>query len=128
MERYDAEKTPEASEWLALDEGERILLAERYHRDARIRMPQRTRRLHASIHTAVENQLAEKYDPTVRALERLLKDGPSRHEAVHAVGSCVSELIYNITKSQASAESSRERFEAAVQKLTAQSWRASFEG
>jgi hypothetical protein len=126
MERYDPEITPDAKEWLAVDEGERILLAEQYHRDARIRMPQRTRRLHACIHTAVENQLAAKDEPVIRAMERLRKDGLSRHEAVHAIGSCLTGLIYNIAKSEGTPETNREQYQVAIEQLTAKSWRDSF--
>ena len=107
--------------------GERILLAERYHRDARIRIPQRTRRLHACIHTAVENQLVAKDDPVIRAMERLLNDGLSRHEAVHAIGSCLTGLIYNIAKSEGTTETNRDDYQAAIERLTAKSWRESFD-
>lgn len=127
MKRYDAETAPEASEWLGSDEGERILLVERYHRDARIRMPQRARRLHACIHTAVENQLADKDEPVVRALERLMSEGLSRHEALHAIGSLVSELIYKATEAEGTPENNRAHYYDSIEKLTAESWRKSFE-
>lgn len=126
MERYDAETAPEASEWLRSDEGERILLVELYHRDARIRMPQRARRLHASIHTAVENQLAEKDEPVVRALVRLMTEGLSRHDAVHAIGSLVAEQIYKATKAEGTPESNRAHYYDSIEKLTAESWRKRF--
>ena len=68
MERYDPEMTPAAEEWLETDEGERIQLVEEYHRDARIPLPKRARRLHVSMHVIVENQLAANDEPVVRAL------------------------------------------------------------
>ena len=42
--------------WLALDEGERIYLVEKYHEASRINVPNPT--THAVIHVVVENQLA----------------------------------------------------------------------
>lgn len=67
MDRYDPEVTPAAEDWLALDEGERILLVESYRREARVDLPKAARRLHASIHVVIENQLASNDEPVVRA-------------------------------------------------------------
>lgn len=85
MNNYDPEVVPEAREWLALDEPKRIDLAEDYHRAARIKTPNPT--LHAVFHAIVENQIAEVLEPMVDAMARLMKDGLSRHEALHAIGS-----------------------------------------
>ena len=81
MHSYNPENAPVGSEWLELDEDERLLLVEQYHRDARIRLPKRARRLHASIHTIVENQLALNDEPVVKVLDRLMREGLSRHDA-----------------------------------------------
>lgn len=91
MIRYDPSQTPDPAEWLELDEQERVDRVERYHRRARIDLPNLT--LHATIHVAVENQLAADDEPAVRALVRLMKEGLSRHDAVHAIGSLVAEQI-----------------------------------
>ena len=125
MERYDPEIAPVAEDWLDLDEGERPLLVEAYHRDARISMPKGARKLHASMHVVVENQLAENDEPVVRALARLMKEGLTRHDAVHAIGSLVAEQIYDLLKQNDTPETSRARYYAAVERLTAQSWRES---
>lgn len=92
MHRYDPERAPKAAEWLALDEQERIALAEKYHRVARIKMP--NVKMHAIAHAVVENQIAEGYEPVVRAMTRLISTGLSRHDALHAigVGSCGAPL------------------------------------
>jgi hypothetical protein len=123
MEHYDPEMAPDPNEWLDLDEGERIVLAEQYHRDSRIPIPKDARRLHASIHVAVENQLALSDDPVVRALARLTKEGLSRHDAVHAIGSVVAEFIYDAMKLKGTSETLRIRYYAAVERLTAEAWR-----
>jgi hypothetical protein len=56
MNRYDPSNAPDPAEWLALDEQERILLVEYFHRSARIDLPEVN--LHAIVHSVVENQLA----------------------------------------------------------------------
>jgi hypothetical protein len=45
MKIYDPEIGPSSAEWLAIDEAERIVLVESYHRRRHIRVPQLT--LHA---------------------------------------------------------------------------------
>jgi len=125
MERYDPEMEPVGAVWLEIDEGERLLLVEEYHRDARIALPKRSRRLHASMHVIVENQLALNDEPVVRALARLMKEGLSRHDAVHAIGSVVAENIHDLLKQEDSPDIVRVRYYAAVERLTAATWRAS---
>jgi len=125
MERYDPEMAPIGKDWLEIDEGERLLLVEEYHRDARIPLPTRARRLHASMHVVVENQLALNDEPVVRALARVMKEGLSRHDAVHAIGSVVAEEIYDVLKQKDPPDTVRARYYAAVERLTAATWRAS---
>ena len=124
MERYDPEVAPTGAEWLGIDEGERLLLVEESHRDARIPLPKRARRLHASMHVIVENQLAANDEPVVRALGRLMKEGLSRHDAVHAIGSVVAEEVYDLLKEHDTPSTARTRYYAAIERLTAASWRA----
>ena len=50
------ESLPDADTWLVLDEQERIILVELYHRKQRIHLPNGVH--HATIHVIVENQLA----------------------------------------------------------------------
>ena len=123
MDRYDPEIAPDASDWLALDEDERLILVEEYHRDARIALPKAARRLHATIHAVVENQVALDDEPVVRALARLRKEGLSRHDAVHAIGSVVAEQIYDLLKLKDAPEAARIRYYAAIERLTASGWR-----
>ena len=126
MDRYDPDITPDAKEWLALDEGERLVLAEGYHRDARIALPRTARRLHAIIHTVVENQLALHDEPVVRALGRLMKEGLTRHDAIHAIGSVVGEHINDLLRLKDSPETSRAQYYAAIERLTVAEWHKNF--
>ena len=93
MTGYNPETAPDPRSWLELDEGERIALTEKHHRLARIKLP--NLKVHAVIHQVVENQIASECEPVVRAMERLMREGLTRHEAVHAVGSVVAEHLLN---------------------------------
>ena len=124
MDRYDPDVALDSREWLALDESERLLLVEEYHRDARISMPRRARRLHATIHTIVENQLALKDQSIVRAtLQRLMEDGLTRHDAIHAVGSVLAEHIYDLLHMNRLPAEGHAPYYAALQQLTIEKWR-----
>lgn len=122
MRRYDPETTPNAPDWLALDEMERVELVKKHHRAQRAQIPNLS--AHAMFHTVVENQLADGYEPALRAMARLRAEGLSRHDAVHAIASVVVAFVYDAAKSP-DAESSGDpqlRIEAAMDRLTAASW------
>ncbi len=123
MEAYNPERESEPASWLNLDEQERIVLVETWHRGARITLP--NVRLHAALHVIVENQLALKLDPVVRAMHRLRKEGLTRHDAIHAIGSVVAEHLFGILKTNqdGDAAASQARYCAAVERLTAADWR-----
>jgi hypothetical protein len=123
MEAYNPERESEPASWLKLDEQERIVLVETWHRGARIKLP--NVRLHAALHVIVENQLALKLDPVVRAMHRLRKEGLTRHDAIHAIGSVVAEHLFGLLKTNQGddAAASQARYCAAVERLTAADWR-----
>jgi hypothetical protein len=123
MEEYNPGRAPEPESWLELDEQERIALVETYHRVARIKLPNVT--AHAALHATVENQIALNLEPVVRAMDRLGKEGLTRHDAVHAIGSVVAEHLFDILKTDQNddAATSQARYYAAVERLTAASWR-----
>lgn len=120
MHQYDPERAPDPEEWLALDEQERIFLVEHFHRDARIKLPSIT--AHAAFRAIVENQIAEGLESVVRAMERLTKQGLTRHDAVHAIGSIVAAHMQELFKTK-DAATSQARYNAAVERITAKSWR-----
>jgi len=122
MEAYNPERTPEPESWLELDEQERIVLVETYHRGARIKLPNVT--AHAALHAIVENQIALNLDPVVRVMHRLGKEGLTRHDAVHAIGSVVAEHLFDILKTNQNDDAAalQARYYAAVERLTAACW------
>ncbi|MGQ7932473.1 hypothetical protein [Paraburkholderia sp. D1E] len=123
MKEYNPECAPEPESWLELDEQERIVLVETYHRVARSKLSNVA--AHAALHAIVENQIALNLEPVVRAMHRLGKEGLTRHDAVHAIGSVVAEHLFDILKMDQNddAATSQARYYAAVERSTAASWR-----
>jgi hypothetical protein len=77
--------------------------------------------LHVTIHQTIENQLAAKEPPVVHeTLERLMRSGLSRHEAIHAIGSVLSVEIWEILKEERSFN--EERYERGLRQLDAREW------
>ena len=126
MKFYDPEVAPNAPEWLALDEGERIQLAESHHRIARVKLP--NLKAHAVFHAIVENQIAGGLEPVTRAMDRLAKEGLSRHDALHAIGSVLAEHLTATMKAKDQDDASTEqaRYNAALERLSAKEWRRQY--
>ena len=120
VNRYDPEVAPNSEEWLELDEQERFSLIEQYHQRALIKLPNLT--AHAIFHAIIENQIAEKLEPVVRAMARLSSDNLSRHDAVHAIANVAAEHIHDLFNNNDNAQNSLARYNAAVEKLTAKNW------
>ena len=95
MRHYDPEVAPRSKDWLSLDERQRLRLAEAHHRATHVKVP--SIKAHAAIHLMVENQIAEGVESVVRAIARI-REGLSRHEAIHAVGSVLAEHFFDAMK------------------------------
>ena len=126
MTHYDPEVQPTPAEWLALDEQLRIELVEKHHRAARETLP--NVKAHAAFHAIVENQIAEGLESVVRAMARLMKQGLSRHDALHAVGSVVAEHFFEAmnSKDKDFSNTAQARYNAAVERLSADEWKRSY--
>ncbi len=98
MEKYDPAKSIDAGEWLELDEAERIELVQRFHEGLDEEMPDDALSLHTSIHVIVENQLAMGVELVPETIEKLLRQGLDRHEAIHAIGAILSGDIFDLMK------------------------------
>ena len=123
MNRYDPEYAPNPEQWLALDEQERIDLAEEHHRIANIKLP--NLQAHAALHAIVESQIAQNLESVVRAMAHITAGGLSRHEAIHAIASVFVEHIYELFDPAANANNSASIYNAAIERLTERSWRGS---
>lgn len=121
MSHYDPEIAPAPKDWLALDEGERISAVKNFHVASRIKLPDAI--AHATFHTIVENQIAEGFEPSKRAVARLQSEGLSRHDAIHAIASVIVKFYHDSTKSQSvekpGAEQTQAQLSDAIENLSA---------
>jgi hypothetical protein len=125
MKRYDPLEVPAPEEWLAIDETERVRLVEGYHRHARVRVPNAL--AHATFHVIVENQAALGDEiPEHRTLDRLMKEGVDRHEAIHAVASVLAEHMSDLLRGFPTQSNPNAPYYAALEKLTVESWRQTY--
>ncbi len=121
MRTYDPDRRPDAPDWLDIDESARIGLALSYHRRARVCLP--NAHLHATIHVVVENQIALKEPVVVETLARLQREGLSRHDAVHAIGSVLAAHIWELLKrGRASDIDPNVKYFDELKRLTAAGW------
>jgi hypothetical protein len=118
--QYDPERPVDAEDWLALDEQERIEAVRQYHRRSKIRLPNEN--LHAITHAAVESQIASGEYPVRGVLNRLMKEGLDRHDAIHAIGSVLAEYMFAVV-AQVDFDFATEDYVREIQQLTARSWR-----
>jgi len=125
MMRYDADKVPDPETWLQLDEQERIDLVIKYHRRHRQHMGQ-SPKVHGAVHVMIENQVALGDVTVVPAtLARLMREGLDRHDAIHAIGSVLIGIIFDVATKKAGADVDiNARYGRELAALTAASWRA----
>ena len=124
MLAYDPENPPEPDEWLSADESERIMVVQHWHKQARVKLP--NEKAHAVFHVIVENQIAENLESVVRAVPRLMQQGLSRHDAVHAVGWVLASYIHELLTTKESNDQNhvQARYSAEVERLSAKAWQA----
>ena len=130
MTSYDPSVPPDPAAWRALDEATALALVSRHHRSAQCEHPSAPNpRLHAAIHVIVENQAAlGPATPVAATLARLVREGLSRHEAVHAVGSVEAEGIHRLLRGDEPAGEAASILDAErLERLTAESWLQSAE-
>ena len=121
MEIYDPDRAIDPLEWNTLDEDERQYLVERYHRKKRIKMP--NSRVHAVFHVIVENQVALGTEiPAQKTLERLIRKGLSRHDAVHAIGSVLAGHMFDLMKHGTKDQDVNANYYRQLEELTAEGW------
>lgn len=122
--RYDPLVAPDAAQWLAHAEELRLEAVVAYCEAHEPDLP--NVRLHASFHAVIENQIAlGDQIPVAVTVRRLMAEGLSRHEAIHAIGTCLADHIYGAFQGDESEPDPQARYFNAVTALTASAWRAS---
>ena len=121
---YDALNAPDPDDWQSMDEDECMMLVTEYHRQAGVELP--NEQAHAAVHVVVENQIALGDETSAQAtLERLMREGLDRHEAIHAVGSVLVDFVQALIRDDA-APGANERYNEELEKLTAAEWLETF--
>jgi hypothetical protein len=120
MQKYDPLKAPSPKSWNKLSENERLAVVMRYHEKAGDELPNLP--LHASIHVVVENQVAMgRKLIAAETLTRLISEGLTRHQAVHAIGAVLNEFLFGALTGD-SPQPTPEDYFANLRKLTAAQW------
>ena len=121
MDRYDPMTEPDPDEWLALDEQERIHLIAQYHKKMKIRLP--NVQVHAAFAAIVENQCALRDQTPVKVtLDRLVREGLDRHDAIHAVGMVLIEHMQNIRNGDVTDDDINRPYFDALETTSAKKW------
>ena len=121
---YDPLNAPDPDDWQSMGEDERMMLVMEYHREAGVELP--NEQVHAVVHVVVENQIALGDEMSAQAtLERLMREGLDRHEAIHAVGSVLVDFVQALIRDDA-APGANERYNEELKKLTAAEWLKTF--
>jgi hypothetical protein len=123
MDTYSPDEAPDPGQWLSLDEAERLRLVEAYH--AREKIHVANARLHAAIHTVVENQVAIPEQTVVDTMNRLQREGLSRHDAIHAVGSVLVERLLAALKQKTTPTNLAGAYLEDLKALTVEAWKNS---
>lgn len=121
---YDPFEAPEPDEWLAIGEGERVALVSIYHEDEdEEEFEEDSLQVHSVVHTVVENQVAlgDEY-PVKQTLARLMDEGLSRHDAIHAVGSVLAKYMWQMGRGEISSEEFTSGYFEELKTFTVQEW------
>ena len=122
--RYDASKAPDPQQWLELEELEHLDLVKRYHIRAKLPVGE-NERLHAAAHVIVETQVAMGDATAVPAtLDRLMREGLDRHDAIHAIGSVLVGIFFDVAKDPSKQIDINAAYGRELSELTAESWRS----
>lgn len=123
LTKYDPDRAPDPERWLAQNEMELMEIVQRYHRREQIPLPDE--RVHASYHVMVENQVAlGGKTPVSEAVDRLMGEGMSRHDAIHAVGAVLAKHMHRAMET--SVPVGREAYYADIRALTKGGWLAEY--
>jgi len=122
LDRYHAEQAPDPDSWLAMDEYERIDLVQSFVEMNETDIQKEAEKLHALMHVVVENQLAKAVEPVPATMAKLIRQGLTRHDAIHAIGAVLFGGMYEIMKGNVKTWISQ-RYGKRLKKLTAERWR-----
>jgi hypothetical protein len=95
-----------------------------YHRRAKQQVGQ-DKKLHAISHVIVDNQVAAGDATVVPAtFNRLMLEGLSRHDAIHAIASVLMGIIFDMIKNPGKQMDINAQYGRELGELTAACWRS----
>ena len=80
--------------------------------------------MHAITHVIVENQIAMGDTTVVPALDRVMREGLNRHDAVHAIASVLMGVVLDVFKNPGKQVDINAQYGRELAELTAASWRS----
>jgi hypothetical protein len=122
MNDYDPSIEPDKQSWLEATEGERIAVVTAFHEKHDKKLDRKALIIHSAVHVVVENQLALGVELLPETVARLIRQGLSRHEAIHAVGAIISGDILGIIRGEIT-EFSASKYRIKLEKISAKRWR-----
>lgn len=122
MDAYDPSIKPDKKVWLEATESERVAAVMEFHTNHDNDLDEKALTIHSSIHVIVENQLAMGVELVPETVSKLMRQGLSRHEAIHAIGAVLSGDIWAILRGEKT-EFSPKQYRRKLEKLTAKRWR-----
>jgi hypothetical protein len=126
---YDPRRAPDKDRWMASDELERLVAVRRVHVTPPLPhdLP-RSLDAHVAVHAVIETQLATGDPPEAqRALGRLLSEGVSRHDAIHAIGTVFASAVWEISQGKPT-NFDAEAYKRALGELDYAQWRELVDG
>ncbi|MBO9494277.1 hypothetical protein J7438_09290 [Thalassotalea sp. G20_0] len=122
MKYYNPDKPLNVSEWLVLDDEQRKILVSNFHESIEEFQDDGALTMHSYMHVVVENQIAKNVDLVSETVTKLVRQGLSRHEALHAISAIIVEDIFDMLKDTKS-EFCLKKYRRKLEKITAKRWR-----
>lgn len=127
--KYDPSEGPDPEEWLSLDEQEQQLFIAAYHEVNEPHPVPPAPRMHYIMHSVVENKIAAGENDLPNIVARLVGEGLTRHQAIHAVSTAFARLMWNLANApdDEKAADPEKQFMDELNGLTAKKWLAKSE-
>ncbi|MGO0305044.1 hypothetical protein ACTL6P_00275 [Endozoicomonas acroporae] len=123
MKYYNPNKPLNVSEWLVLDDEQRKILVSNFHESTEEEFQDDgALTMHCYMHVVVENQIATNVDLVSETVTKLVRQGLSRHEALHAISAIIVEDVFDMLKGTKS-EFCLKKYRRKLEKITAKRWR-----
>lgn len=121
LDAYDPNIAPDPEAWLALSEAEQIDLIQAYHEDEGVELEDEAMLIHAGLHATVESQAAAGLEPVQETLDRLMREGLGRHDAIHALAAIIGDELFNIAAGKQRSHDPK-HYRKRLKKLSARKW------